>query len=464
MDLRGSSAVVVGLGRSGVAAANLLLDRGARVVGSDGATRDELSAAAIALEGRGATLSLGGHDPALFAGVDRVVVSPGVPSFPALEAFEQSGREVIGEMELASRCVTAPIVLIGGTNGKSTTTALIGEMLAQGGKRVFVGGNFGIPLAEVVDQAWDFLVLEISSFQAERVPTLHARAHALLNITDDHLDRYPSFDAYAHAKGNPFARMGSNDLAVIPRGDALCAREAARGAARVLTFSAADPAADVALVGDALLHRPSGHAYPASLLKIAGKHNLENACAAIAVAVDLGVTPEAIERTLASFTGLGHRNVLVGESDGIRYYDDSKGTNVGASVAALRGIVEERAVLIAGGRDKLGDYAPLVAALRDKGRALVLIGEAAARIEEAARGALPIARAGSMPEAVRIAREFARSRDCVLLSPACSSFDMFLDYKERGDVFAQAVRDLIGEKAADLAPLASPAEAREVKP
>ncbi len=464
MDLHGSLAVVVGLGRSGVAAANLLLDRGARVIVSDSSPREKLSAAALALEGRGATLSVGGHDPAIFTSADRVVISPGVPSFPALEAFEQSGREVIGEMELASRCVRAPIVLIGGTNGKSTTTALIGEMLAHGGKRVFVGGNFGVPLAEVVSEPWDYLVLEISSFQAERIPTLHARAHALLNITDDHLDRYPSFDAYAHAKGNPFVRMSSNDLAVIPRGDALCAREAARGTARVLTFSVSDPAADVALVGDALVHRPSGHAYAVSLLRIAGKHNLENACAAIAVVADLGVTRDAIAHTLGTFTGLGHRNVLVGESGGVRYYDDSKGTNVGAAVAALRGILEERAVLIAGGRDKLGDYAPLVAALRDKGRALVLIGEAAARIEEAARGALPIARAGSMPEAVRIAREFARSGDCVLLSPACSSFDMFRDYKERGDVFAQAVRDLLGEDAAISAHGSSPVEAREVKP
>jgi UDP-N-acetylmuramoylalanine--D-glutamate ligase len=165
----------------------------------------------------------------------------------------------------------------------------------------------------------------------------------------------------------------------------LVAREAARGSARVLTFSASDPDADVALTGGALLHRPSGHAYPVALLRIAGKHNLENAVRRHRRAADLGATPEAIEHTLSTFTGLGHRNVLVGESEGVRYYDDSKGTNVGASVAALRGIVEERAVLIAGGRDKLGDYAPLVDALRDKGRALVLIGEAAARIEEAAR-------------------------------------------------------------------------------
>ncbi|MFO0759722.1 MAG: UDP-N-acetylmuramoyl-L-alanine--D-glutamate ligase [Byssovorax sp.] len=448
MDLKGKRAVVVGLGRSGIAAANMLLDRGAEVVANDTSARDKLGAAALALEARGAALALGGHDPAIFARADLVVISPGVPSFPALVDFERSGREVIGEMELASRFVTAPIVLIGGTNGKSTTTALIGEMLGQIHARTFVGGNFGTPLAEVVNEPWDMLVLEISSFQAERVPTLHARAHALLNITDDHLDRYESFDAYARAKGNPFVRMTSNDLAVIPRGDALCAREAARGSARVLTFSVSDPSADIALDGDALLHRPSGHRYPVSILKIAGKHNLENAGAAIAVAADLGVPPDAIERTLASFRGLGHRNVLVGDKDGIRYYDDSKGTNVGASVAALRGIVEERAVLIAGGRDKMGDYAPLVAALRDKGRALVLIGEAAARIEEAARGTLPIARAGSMAQAVKIAREFAQPGDCVLLSPACSSFDMFRDYKDRGDVFAAAVRDLIGAERA----------------
>jgi len=443
MDVQGKRAIVVGLGRSGVAAARLLLARGARVTGTDAAVRERLSQDALALESAGAVLSVGGHDPALFAAADLVVISPGVPSFAALEDFEQRGGEVIGEMELAARYVRAPIALVGGTNGKSTTTALVGAMLAESGRRTFVGGNFGTPLAEVVDEGWDVIVLEISSFQAERVPTLHARAHALLNVTDDHLDRYPSFEAYADAKGNPFVTMNADDVAVIPKGDAIVARQAARGGARVVTFSASDEAADVARVGEAIACRVTGASYPLSLLRIAGAHNIENACAAIATASAMGAGSEAIARALSAFTGLGHRTVLVAEREGVRYYDDSKGTNVGASVAALRGLSEPRAVLIAGGRDKMGSYGPLVDALRAKGRALVLIGEAAARIEEAAAGALPVVRAGSMIEAVRAARKLAQNGDAVLLSPACSSFDMFRDYKDRGDAFVRAVREVL---------------------
>jgi UDP-N-acetylmuramoylalanine--D-glutamate ligase len=442
MDVRGKTVVVVGLGRSGVAAAGLLLSRGARVIGVDAAPREKVAAATIALEARGAVLSLGGLDPALFARPDLVVISPGVPSFPALEAFEQHGGEVIGEMELASRFVTAPIVLIGGTNGKSTTTALTHAMLEAAGKKAFIGGNFGTPLAEAVDEEWDVIVLEISSFQAERVPTLHARAHALLNITDDHLDRYPSFAAYADAKGNPFARMTAADAAVIPADDPLVATQAARSAARVITFSTHDASAHITVVGDRIEHRQRGFSFPLALLKVPGAHNVANACAAIGLAAELGAGEAAIGAALGAFTGLDHRSVLAGEIDGVRYYDDSKGTNVGASVAALRGLAEARCVLIAGGRDKLGAYGPLVDALRDRGRALVLIGEAADRIEAAARGILPISRAATMRDAVATARELARSGDAVLLSPACSSFDMFRDYKERGDAFTRAVRDL----------------------
>jgi UDP-N-acetylmuramoylalanine--D-glutamate ligase len=445
MDLAGKTAVVVGLGRSGVAAASLLLARGARVVGTDDAPREKASAATIALEERGVDLVFGGHPAAVFEQADLVVISPGVPSFPALEAFERSGREVISELELASRFFAGPIVLIGGTNGKSTTTALVGQMLEAAGRRVFVGGNFGTPPAEIVGvgQPFDVWVLEISSFQAERVPTLHARAHALLNITDDHLDRYPDFDAYAHAKGNPFVVMTPDDVAVIPHGDALCARQAARGRARVVTFGTFrnDPSADVAHDGYWLVHRPLGYTFPQKLLRITGAHNMQNACAAIAVAAAQGASEDAIASALGAFEGLGHRGAFVAEVSGVRYYDDSKGTNVGAAVAALRGLVEARGVLIAGGRDKLGDYAPLAAALRDKGRALVVLGEAADRIAEAAAGALPIARAATMEEAVRLARELALPGDAVLLSPACSSFDMFRSYAHRGDVFARAVKE-----------------------
>jgi UDP-N-acetylmuramoylalanine--D-glutamate ligase len=442
MQVEGQTAVVVGLARSGIAAARLLLSRGARVIGTDSAPRQRLSAEALSLQEAGVSLCVGGHGDVPWDSADLVVVSPGVPRLPALDAVAASGREVIGEMELASRFVAAPIALIGGTNGKSTTTALVGEMLGQTGLRTFVGGNFGAPLSEAAHARWDVLVLEISSFQAERVPTLHARAFALLNITDDHLDRYAGLDEYADAKGNPFERMTAADFAVIPEGDAQVARQVARGGARIVTFSAKDPHAAVALVGREIVDRASGRSYPLDLLRLKGTHNVENVCAAIAVASGLGAGREAIATALGRFTGLSHRTVLVAEIAGVRYYDDSKGTNVGASVAALRGLGEPKAILIAGGRDKLGRYDPLIEALREKGRALVVIGEAAERIAQAATGVLPIVHAPSMAAAVSAAHELALRGDAVLLSPACSSFDMFHDYKDRGDAFVRAVREM----------------------
>jgi UDP-N-acetylmuramoylalanine--D-glutamate ligase len=315
-------------------------------------------------------------------------------------------------------------------------------MLEASGQNAFIGGNFGVPLAEVVGTNFDSLVIEISSFQAERLPTLRARVHVLLNITDDHLDRYPDFAAYANAKGNPFEQMTADDTAVIPLGDAVVKKQADRGPARQITYSEVDPSAMVARDGDAIVDRLQGTRYPLSLLRIKGAHNIANACAAIATATAMGASEEGITRALTAFEGLGHRTALVKEVAGVRYYDDSKGTNVGASVAALCGLEEPKAVLIAGGRDKLGDYGPLVAALRDRGRALVVIGEAADRIAAAAGEFVPTHRANSMHEAVQIARSLAQAGDAVLLSPACSSFDMFRDYKDRGDTFVRAVREM----------------------
>jgi UDP-N-acetylmuramoylalanine--D-glutamate ligase len=441
MNLKGRRAVVIGLGRSGVAAARLLLGKGASVVAADASPREKFSKEARALELIGIELAPSSHGEAALANADLAVISPGVPSFAALESFEKSGREVIGEMELASRFFTTPIALIGGTNGKSTTTGLTAAIFEAAGKKVFIGGNYGTPLAEVVAQEFDVLVLEISSFQAERVPTLHARAHALLNITDDHLDRYPSSAEYADAKGNPFERMTSDDIAIIPAGDEVVRRQANRGQARIVTFGIGE--GDIALLGGDIVSRLLNVTIPRSALKLNGAHNVLNACAAMGVALDMGASQEAIETSFRTFDGLDHRTAFIREVGGIRYYDDSKGTNVGASVTALRGLTEPKAVLIAGGRDKLGAYGSLVDALRDKGRALVVIGEAADRIAAAASGVLPIHKATSMVEAVKIARELARSGDAVLLSPACSSFDMFKDYKDRGDQFARAVHEIV---------------------
>jgi UDP-N-acetylmuramoylalanine--D-glutamate ligase len=260
-----------------------------------------------------------------------------------------------------------------------------------------------------------------------------------LNVTEDHLDRYPSLEAYATAKGNAFVNQTPEDVALVPAGDAICLGQARRGRARVVTFG---EGADYAVLGAEVVERETGTRFSLADTEFHGAHNFSNAAAAVAVARAFGLDDGAVRGGLRRFRALGHRMSLVAEIGGVRFYDDSKATNVGAAVTALSGISEPRAVLIAGGRDKLGSYEPLVSALGRKGRAVVLIGEAADRIETAVRGAVPVARAATMDDAVKRARALAEPGDAVLLSPACSSFDMFESYADRGDRFAAAVRSL----------------------
>jgi UDP-N-acetylmuramoylalanine--D-glutamate ligase len=439
--------VVVGLGASGVAAARLCLRRGAHVVANDGKARDAFPEVARELERLGATVVAGRHRGAGIEEADIVVVSPGVPPLPEVTAAMERGVAVWGEVELAVRSMTypAPVVAVGGTNGKSTTTSLVAGFLTAQGLRVFVGGNLGEPLADRADERFDAVVLEVSSFQMERVDRFRPHVGALLNVTEDHLDRYPDLDAYAHAKGNAFVRQVETDLAVVPLGDALCLRQATRGRARVITFG---PGGIVDVDQDAVIDRATGERFTQPDIVLMGKHNLLNVAASIACARPFGVTSESIRRVLREFGGLPHRTELVARVRGIGFYDDSKGTNVGAAVTALDGVRESKAVLIAGGRDKGGSYGPLVDALARKGRAVVLIGEAAEAIASALHDRVPIYRAGSMQQAVRLAASLAREGDAVLLSPACSSFDMFRNYKERGDEFVRAVRVLEKEAAA----------------
>ncbi len=443
MFLSGKRVVVVGLGASGVAAAQLCVRRGAVTTGLDERPRDRLSAGALALESLGVTLAAGSNDAADLAGADVIVVSPGVPDFEALRAASRAGAAVIGEVELATACMmhACPIVAIGGTNGKSTTTTLVAALLEAAGLATFAGGNLGEPLAQHTEERFDAVVLEVSSFQMERVATFRPRVAALLNVTDDHLDRYSSFDDYARAKGNCFARQQPDDVAVVPLGDLLCLREAKRGRGRVVTFG---PGGDVDVTADAITDRVSGQSFSRAAIALQGGHNALNVAAALACVASFGVPRDVIARVLAEFRGLDHRMCLVAEKRGVRYYDDSKGTNVGASVTAVLGAAEPRVVLIAGGRDKGGSYAPLVAAMRDKGRAVVVLGEAADALANAFSTEMPLVRASSMDEAVLQAASLASPGDAVLLSPACSSFDMFRDYKHRGDAFAEAVRALEG--------------------
>lgn len=440
MQLRGKKVVVVGLGKSGVAAARLCIAQGATVTGTDMSPLQKLSDAARSLP---MTLVAGGHAGVDFESSDVVVVSPGVPPLPELERATNAGVEVIGELELAARFCSRPIVAVGGTNGKSTVTTLLASMLSERFSRVFSGGNLGEPLADAVSQPWDVLVVEVSSFQLERATEFHPKLSILLNITEDHLDRYPDFQAYADAKGNAFVRQTENDFAITPAGDSQCAAQARRGRAVNITFGGNG---DYRVDGRRIVEWSTGEAFSFETSRLFGLHNAHNIAACIAAARTFGVNKSSIERSLANYAPLAHRMAFVGDVGGIRFYDDSKGTNVGASVTALLGLAEVKGVLIAGGRDKFGDYAPLVDALRTKGRALVVLGEAAERIANAASGVVPTFRAVSLEQAVDVAMQHAEPGDAILLSPACSSFDMFSGYAERGDKFVAAVKALATSK------------------
>jgi UDP-N-acetylmuramoylalanine--D-glutamate ligase len=445
--LSGKRVVVVGLGASGAAAVRLCLRRGAQVVANDRRPTDALSDEARALDGLGAKVVGGGHAGVGIEDADVVVLSPGVPPLAEVAAAKAKGAAVWGEIELAWREMIhpAPVVAVGGTNGKSTTTSLVGELLAAQGLRTFVGGNLGEPLADHVEERFDAVVLEVSSFQMEHVDRFQPHVSALLNVTDDHLDRYSGLEEYAHAKGNAFVRQTENDWAVVPHGDVVCMREARRGRAHVATFG---PGGMVDATDDAVVDRRVDWQFARSEMALTGGHNVLNVAAAIACVHPFGVANETIRRVLSEFRGLPHRTALVAEVRGVRFYDDSKGTNVGATVSALEGLREPRAVLIAGGRDKGGSYDPLVDALARKGRAVVLIGEAAEKIARAIGDRVPVRHAASMHLAVRLGALLAQAGDAVLLSPACSSFDMFRDYKHRGDEFVRAVLELEKEAAA----------------
>ncbi len=445
IELAHKRVLVVGLGRSGIAAAVLCAARGAQVTVTDKRPAAELGAALAQLPAS-VVYELGGHKQETFLGADLIVLSPGVPEIPELTAARAAGVEVTGELELASQFVSATIVAITGTNGKSTVTTLVGEMLRATGRPTFVGGNLGEPLAEAVGTpaaaAGGFCVVEVSSFQLETVGTFHPRVAVLLNITPDHLDRYDGLEGYAAAKARVFAAQTPDDFAVVNFDDPLAVRASAAARSRRDGFSIVQSLATGAWLGGPLmlkLAQQPPESYPADLTWLLGqRHNQANALAALLAARLAGASPAEARAGLLAFRPLSHRMELVAEADGITYYDDSKGTNVGAVVAALDGF-PRRVVLIAGGRDKGGDYAPLAEALERVGRAAILIGEAADKMQAAFDGVVPIERAATLEAAVDAARRLAHPGDAVVLSPACSSFDMFRDYAHRSEVFRAAV-------------------------
>jgi len=446
MDLSGERVLVVGLGTSGLAAVHLLSESGARVVANDRRTEEELGAAADEARQAGAELVLGAHPPELFRSVDRIVVSPGVPRLEALSAAAAAGVPIASEVELASWFVEGTVIAITGTNGKSTVTTMVGEMCARSGRPTFVGGNLGTPLVTVAGspaaRPGGFVVVELSSFQLERVDRFRADVAVLLNVTADHLDRYDGLSDYAAAKARVFHGQGPGDAAVVPAGDELVLSLARAGAAAIHPFGGPDGV--VRERDGSIRNGTSSLSVSVDELRIRGRHNVDNACAAALAARLAGVAPEDVATVLRSFEGLAHRMQLIRTLSGVRWYDDSKATNVGAAVAAVDGLAADQpVVLIAGGRDTGGSYAPLRERLERRARAVVLLGEAAPVMSAALEGiAPPVERVASMPEAVDRARHFARPGDAVLLAPACSSYDMFRTFAERGDIFQDLVRAL----------------------
>jgi len=454
--------LIVGLGKTGLSCARFLAARGVPLAVTDSrahpagldALREELPDVAV---------FVGGFDSAALAAAEQLVVSPGVSlREPAIAAVVERGIPVVGDIELFARYAEAPVVAVTGTNGKSTVTALVGAMAQAAGSNVRVGGNIGTPALDLLEGvaaqaerqmfggapaatsavahgiARDLYVLELSSFQLETTYSLNAAAAAVLNVSADHMDRYLDLAEYAAAKQRIYHGDG---VMVINADDPVVAAMAMLGR-HVVRFGLGEPGA-----GDFGLRNQDGQAWlahgaealmPAHELRLVGRHNLANALAALALGSAVGIPNDAMVQALRRFAGLAHRMQWVGERDGVRWYNDSKGTNVGATLAALRGMAGP-VVLIAGGDGKGADFAPLRAVAADKARAVVLMGRDAGIIEAALAGAVPVVRAADMDDAVHKAGELARRGDAVLLSPACASFDMYNNYEERGEAFMAAV-------------------------
>jgi len=443
--------VVVGLGKTGVSCLRYLSKRGIPARGTDSRAAPpglaELGDLKNSLE-----LRLGGFDLGLLDGASQVLMSPGVSlDEPIVRAARELGIEVLGDVELFARNVRAPVIGVTGTNGKSTVTSLVARMAEAAGRRVLAGGNLGVAALDLLEQPVpDLYVLELSSFQLETTYSLRLQAAVVLNVTADHMDRYPSVAAYANAKSRIFARAAT---VVLNADDPLVAamRGTAGGGARTVTFSIESPLADFSLVRDGariLLAHHGVALLDTARMKISGLHNAANALAALALGDAVGLPmPEMLE-ALESFPGLPHRSQWILDVAGVRYVDDSKGTNVGAALAAVAGMPGPL-VMIAGGDGKGQDFTPLAAGFRGHVRHVVLIGKDAPALAAALEGVCPtetMARradaAASMREAVDAAARAAHSGDTVLLSPACASLDMFRDYRHRGEVFAAAVRAL----------------------
>ena len=445
-DVSGRHVAVVGGGRSGLAASRLVVSRGGRVTLID--AKADLAERAD-LEALGVQLQAGAMPDDVPASADLVVVSPGVPADAALlDAARARGVTVIGELEFAASFVAGPIVAITGSKGKSTTTTLVGRMIEASGQPVLVGGNIGVPLSSQVDASTSatWHVVEASSFQLETIDRFHPHVAVWLNLSPDHLDRHRTEDAYERAKARIFERQEPDDWAVVPAADRRIGGHASRAGVRIVSFGVdLDVEEGVGLAGDVIARRrasePVQSLVPVSAVKLTGRHMLGNVMAACAVADLAGVSGAQMSRAVEGFSGLEHALEYVATIDGVRFYNDSKATNVDAATMAIEAF-DGPVTAIVGGVYKGGDLARLGAPLKARGGSVVAIGEAAPLVEQALAAYVPVTRALSLDDAVTQASLERRGAGVVLLAPACASFDMFRDYADRGRSFKAIVARL----------------------
>src|SRR5437660_5216221 len=447
MELRGKRVLVVGLGKSGVGSALFLRLRGARVTVSDTKTEDELRAEIPILLDHGITVETGEHGERTFHGQDLIVVSPGVSvdALPIVQA-RTSGEPIIGEIELAAQFLPGRIVAITGSNGKTTTTTLTGEILSAGGLPTLVGGNIGTPAISLVERAKpdSVIVLEVSSFQLETIQTFRPKVAVVLNVTPDHLDRHRTLDAYVNAKARIFENQQPRDFAVLNMDDPTCVAMGPRTRAQVFWFSRQKEMALGACVRDGMIVFRDGtgerEVLPVADIPLKGLHNLENVLAAVCAGALMGCAPEKIRQAVREFKAVEHRLEFVATIRGVDYYNDSKATNVDATIKALESF-PANIHLILGGKDKGSDYTVLNGLLQKRVKRVYTIGAAAEKIESQIKG-VEVVHAETLENALRKANAVAQAGDVVLLAPACASFDQFKNYEQRGQVFKEIVRGL----------------------
>jgi UDP-N-acetylmuramoylalanine--D-glutamate ligase len=448
MDLKNKRVLVVGLGKSGVASALFLKSRGAHVTVSDTKPQEQFGTEIPLLLDQGIAVETGGHGERTFRGQDLIVVSPGVPvDAPPLVQALSLGEAVIGEIELAAQYLPGPIVAITGSNGKTTTTTLAGEIMTAGGVPAVVGGNIGTPAISLVERATSqtIAVLEVSSFQLETIQTFRPKVAVVLNVTPDHLDRHRTFEAYAAAKARLFENQQPDDFAVLNADDPTCVEMAGHVHSQVFWFSGKKEVRQGAYVHNARLffRDPAGQheIMLVSEIPLKGAHNVENVLAAVCVGALMGCKPEQISRAIRNFKAVEHRLEYVATIRGVEYYNDSKATNVDATIKALESF-PANIHLILGGKDKGSDYSVLNGLLRQRVKRVYTIGAAAAKIESQIKGATEIIHVETLDAAVKHAAAAATPGDVVLLAPACASFDQFQNYEQRGQVFKEIVQSL----------------------